>query len=118
LRLFTFTKADRLLKRQDFLRLSGSGKKTVNSNFILISAPGLTDRTRLGVTVSRKVGCAAIRNRIKRSAREFYRLNRRHMKGCWDINLIAKKSAAALSAKQVLSSLEDIFAKATGTSDH
>jgi len=40
------------------------------------------------------------------------------MKGCWDINLIAKKSAAALSAKQVLSSLEDIFAKATGTSDH
>jgi ribonuclease P protein component len=118
LRFFKFTKADRLLKRQEFLRLSGIGKKTVNSGFIIIAASGLTDRTRLGITVSKKVGCAAVRNRIKRSAREFYRLNRRHMKGCWDINLIAKKAAAAFPAKQIFSSLEDIFAKATRTSDY
>ena len=90
----------------------------VNTDFIIIAAPGLTGRTRLGITVSKKVGCAVIRNRIKRSAREFFRLNRHDIKGCWDINLIAKKSVAALTLKQVFASLKDIFAKATRNSGH
>ncbi len=118
MRLFSFTKEYRLLKRHDFLELSKNGKRVVNTDFIIIAAPGVTGRTRLGITVSKKVGCAVIRNRIKRLAREFFRLNRHHIEGCWDINLIAKKSVAALTTKQVFASLSDIFAKATRNADH
>ena len=106
---FFFTKADRILKRSEFLRLSNFGKKFQNKHFVAIFAPGLFPRTRLGITVVRKVGNAAIRNRIKRLAREYFRLNRYMIKGCWDINIIAKKKAAELSTDQTHRSLQQIF---------
>lgn len=106
---FFFTKADRILKRSEFLRLSNFGKKFQSQHFVAIFSPGLFQRTRLGVTVVRKVGNAAIRNRIKRLAREYFRLNRHMITGCWDINIIAKTTAAELSTGQTYRSLQHIF---------
>ena len=106
---FSFTKADRILKRSEFLRLSKSGKKIHNRDFLALICPGSTERTRLGITVTKKVGCAAARNRIKRVTREYFRLNRQYIKGKWDINIIAKKQAANLSTRQAFSSLKNIF---------
>jgi ribonuclease P protein component len=108
---FFFTKADRLLKRSEFLRVSNFGKKFQNKHFIAIFSPGLFQRSRLGVTVVRKVGNAAIRNRIKRLTREYFRLNRHMITGCWDINIIAKIKAAELSTDQAYQSLQHIFMK-------
>lgn len=106
---FVFTKADRILKRSEFLRLSKFGKKTQNGYFVAIFSQGRFQRTRLGVTVARKVGNATIRNRIKRFSREYFRLNRHIITGYWDINIIAKKKAADLSSKQAFLSLQNIF---------
>jgi ribonuclease P protein component len=106
---FCFTKADRILKRSEFLKLSILGKKTQNRHFIAIFSPGRFQRTRLGVTVARKVGNAPTRNRIKRFSRECFRLNRHIITGHWDINIIAKKGAADLSSEQAFLSLKDIY---------
>ena len=106
---FFFTKADRLLKRSEFLSLSNFGKKFQNKHFIAIFSPGLFQRSRLGVTVVRKVGNAAKRNRIKRLTREYFRLNRHMIIGCWDINIIAKIQAEELSTGQTHQSLQHIF---------
>lgn len=106
-----FTKADRILKRSEFLKLSLLGKKTQNRHFIAIFTKGRFQRTRLGVTVARKVGNAPTRNRIKRFSREYFRLNRHIITGHWDINIIAKKQAADLSSKQAFLSLKDVFKK-------
>ena len=106
---FLFTKADRILKRSEFLQLSKFGKKTQNRYFVAIFSPGRFQRTRLGVTVARKVGNAIIRNRIKRFSREYFRLNRHIITGYWDINIIAKKKAADISSKQAFLSLQNIF---------
>lgn len=106
---FCFTKADRILKHSEFLKLSILGKKTQNRHFIAIFAPGRFQKTRLGVTVARKVGNAPTRNRIKRFSRECFRLNRHIITGHWDINIIAKKRAADLSSEQAFLSLKDIF---------
>jgi len=106
---FCFTKADRILKRSEFLKLSILGKKTQNRHFIAIFAPGRFQKTRLGVTVARKVGNAPTRNRIKRFSRECFRLNRHIITGHWDINIIAKKKVADLSSEQAFLSLKDIF---------
>jgi len=105
----SFTKADRLLKRSEFFRLSKYGKKLHSQHFIAIYCPGRRDQTRLGVTVSKKVGQSATRNRTKRLLREYFRLNRHNIKGTWDINIISKKAAAALTSQTVFSSLKNIF---------
>jgi ribonuclease P protein component len=106
---FFFTKADRILKRPDFLRLSRKEKKISNKNFVATYCPGQFENTRLGITVSKKVGNAAARNRIKRFSREYFRLNRHMLAGCLDINITARKTAAGLTSEQTFLSLKDIF---------
>jgi ribonuclease P protein component len=111
LRFFSFTKADRILKRSDFLRLQRIGKNIQNNHFIASFGPGRYQRSRLGITVTKKVGNAATRNRIKRLSREYFRLNRHKIAGNWDINIIAKKEAAELTADQAFASLQNVFGR-------
>ena len=106
---FSFTGADKLLKRPDFLRLSKTGRKYYNRNFLAIFSPGRTDKTRIGITVTKKIGTAVTRNRIKRYVREYYRINKHRIENHWDINVIAKKDAARLTFMQACSSLQEIF---------
>jgi len=106
---FSFTKADRLLKRTEFTHLSKTGKKLQDRYFVIYFSPGQLDNSRLGVTVTKKVGSSVKRNWIKRLSREYFRLNRHHLKGPWDINIIAKKQAAQLQTDRIFSSLDDLF---------
>ena len=115
---FCFTKADRILKRSEFLKLSILGKKTQNRHFIAIFSPGRFQKTRFGVTVARKVGNAPTRNRIKRFSREYFRLNRHIITGYWDINIIAKKRAADLSSEQAFLSLKEVFKNISRSLEH
>jgi ribonuclease P protein component len=106
---FTFTKIDRILKRKDYLRLSRLGKRVQNSHFLALISPSLSEHSRLGITVTKKVGIAVTRNRIKRLVREYYRKNRHHLTGRLDISIIAKKEAATLSREETYRSLKGLF---------
>ena len=106
---FSFKKEDRILKRSEFLELTQIGRRLQNDCFIVFFKPGKLDGSRLGVTVTRKVGKAAQRNRIKRLVREFFRLNRQHLNQNWDINIVAKSKAADLSSEKVSRFLQDLF---------
>lgn len=103
------TKADRILKRSGFLWLSKTGHRLHNRYFLMVYLPGTTDRVRLGITVTRRVGNAVCRNRIKRHCREFFRRNRRRISGIWDINLIVKKEAAGVPADRIYTALMNLF---------
>ena len=107
----TFTKDDRLLKRSDFQRLSKNGKRIQNRYFIVYISRNDLKRCRLGLTVTRKVGNAVARNRIKRLAREYFRQNRHIIKDYWDISLIAKRECIEVTNKALLSALENIFVR-------
>jgi len=107
----TFTKDDRLLKRSDFLFLSNRGKRIHNRKFIAYICKNDLNRCRLGLTVTRKVGKAVKRNRIKRLAREYFRQNRHIFSDHWDISLIAKRESVDISNKALLSDLENIFVR-------
>ena len=115
---FCFTKADRIRNHSEFLRLSKIGKKIHNRHFVANFSPDRFQRTRLGITVTRKVGRATTRNRIKRFIREYFRLNRHIITGHWDINIIAKKRAAHLSSDQAFLSLKDVFGNITRSLEH
>lgn len=95
-----FTKSDRLRKRREFVDLSRRGKSVSDRYFILSFQPNGRDRSRLGITVTKKVGNAVIRNRLKRIVREFFRHNRSRINGSLDINVIVKQSAAGVSSQR------------------
>lgn len=66
--------------------------------FVAPSPPPSADvaRKRIGITVSKRVGTAVVRNRIKRFVRESYRRRRDAFPDGLDIVLVAKKAAAEL----------------------
>jgi len=67
-----------------------------------------TRPTRIGVTVTRKVGGAVIRNRIKRLVREAFRRAHPGFDAGLDIVWIAKRSAAKVRYEQVLAQMHDL----------
>jgi len=106
-----YTKADRLRKRSEFVRVSQQGRKVQNRYFIACYCPGQKSKTRIGITVTKRVGKAVIRNRIKRIIREYFRLNRKCAQPYLDINVIAKKEAADLTSEEMFFSLKGLFEK-------
>jgi len=106
---FSFTKADRILKRHEFIALAKTGRRIQNEYFIAVFSPGRHGRSRLGITVTKKVGGAVKRNKIKRLVREFFRLNRQLLSGVWDINIIAKNQIADIASEKAYRSLQNIF---------
>jgi ribonuclease P protein component len=60
---------------------------------------------RIGITVSRKVGCAVTRNKVKRYIREIFRHNR-HTLPAVDMNVIARRESATMDFPSVLRELE------------
>jgi ribonuclease P protein component len=115
---FTLTKADRLLQRREYIALSKCGRRIQNEHFIAYFSADRPGRSRIGITVTKKVGPAVIRNRIKRLVREFFRLNRHRLSGKRDISIIAKRQAAGLYSKEAYRSLQEIADRISGYDNH
>jgi ribonuclease P protein component len=76
----SFTAEDKIRHSGEFLRLQRTGVRYQTAHFVFFASrlPD-SDHTRLGVTVSRRIGKAVVRNRIKRRLRECFRLRLRPM---------------------------------------
>jgi len=93
----TYPKQNRLLRRSDYLRLSSSSPFFKGRRFILLVKENECDLPRIGITVSRKVGGAVVRNRIKRHLREVFRHICSFLPSV-DLHVIARRSAADCSS--------------------
>lgn len=85
----------RLRQRDDFVAVQSDGIK-VHGRHLLALARRRSDPHlggRLGLTVTKKVGNAVVRNRIKRFVRDWMRIHDWVPAG-WDLVLVAKDSAA------------------------
>lgn len=106
-----YTKTDRLRKRTEYLHVSQHGKKVQNQHFLAYFSPNKENASRLGITVTKRIGNAVTRNRIKRIVREHFRLNQKEAQPYLDINVIAKKHAVTLTSEHLFHSLSDLFEK-------
>ena len=84
-------KADVTVKENyEFRRIYRRGKTAVSPTLVLYCQKNRRGLTRLGITVSTKLGGAVTRNRIRRRLREIWRLNRAALQPGWDIILVAR----------------------------
>ncbi|SHJ50319.1 ribonuclease P protein component [Malonomonas rubra DSM 5091] len=83
------------------------GCKIHTPHFILLLAENSSLRCRLGLTVSRKVGNAVMRNRVKRNVREFFRREQSKFTNVVDFSVVAKRGAADLSHKDIFAELQN-----------
>ncbi len=110
---FAFSKTERVLDRKDFVNLNRSGKRLRTAHFtVLVSKNGL-GRTRLGITVSKKVGGAVTRNRLKRLTREVFRLHKGLFPAGCDIVVSARESAGELDFQKVKEELLELVTNST-----
>lgn len=106
---------DRMTRRPDFLR-AARGRKAVTRGFILQSfrrpATDLvaSDAPRVGFTVSRKVGGAVVRNRVRRRLKEAMRaVGPRAARTGHDYVMVGRRGAITLPFPDLLGDLERAF---------
>jgi ribonuclease P protein component len=110
-----FRRSDRLLRSREFQHVARHGRRAVVRGFVVLMAPRAAADApggpRLGVTVSRRVGGAVVRNRLKRRIREWFRAEARTLPAGVDVVVIGRRAAATLSATEVAQELEDATAE-------
>jgi len=106
--LASFTPADRLHHSAEFRFLQRHGARAEGRHFVVYAGrfPG-DEKSRLGVTVSRRVGGAVVRNTIKRRVRETYRLMLRTMVSPGiSLVVIARTGAGELTSAAIVGELK------------
>jgi ribonuclease P protein component len=107
-------RAARLRDARDFQRVNRTGTRRAGLHFVAVvavSGPVPVARPRLGLAVSRRVGNAVARNRVKRRVREWFRRERASLPAGTDWVVIARAGAAELGASEVARELSELASR-------
>ena len=83
-----------------------------NSFLVLYARPNKLTINRVGITVSKKLGHAVVRNRVRRRLREVYRLNEAQFRPGWDIVVVARSRCIAADFQSITKAYLALAAKA------
>ena len=97
--------SESLKRNSDFQRVYREGKSYANRYLVLYVLQNQTERNRLGISVSKKVGNSVVRHRMARLIRESYRLQEDMFNSGLDMVVIARVSAKDHSMKEIESAL-------------
>ena len=100
------------LKLNHIFRRLYSSSGHANSFLVLYARRNRSDANRVGVTVSKKLGCAVVRNRVRRRLREVYRLNEARFAPGWDIVVVARSRCVRASFSQLTQAYLSLAEKA------
>lgn len=104
----------RLKRKSDFKKVYTHGKSIANRSLVLYMMNNLdVDEYRFGISVSKKIGKAVVRNRVKRLIKEaiISILKKHSLRKNIDIVIIARKPVISSDFAQVEASVEHLFRK-------
>ena len=81
------------LKLNHIFRKLYHTKGVADGYLVLYARRNRTEENRIGITVSKKLGKAHVRNRTRRRLREVYRINEHRFRPGWDIVVVARSKA-------------------------
>lgn len=97
--------SESLKKNTQFQFVYKNGKSYANKYLIMYVKENGTDRNRIGISVSRKVGNSVVRHRVTRLVRESYRLHENIFNSGLDMVIVARPAAACAGYYEVESAL-------------
>jgi ribonuclease P protein component len=108
-----FPRAAKLLSPGDFARVFAVRRSAASGPLVLYACPAAsgTQPARLGLSVSRRIGNAVVRNRWKRRLREAFRQVRATLPGGNDFVIVVRSGAppaGASGARQVEETIRDL----------
>jgi len=104
-----FPKEARLRKRSEFLSLRNAGKRMRSKHFLFVRHLVNQAPAQLGITVTKKIGGAVARNRIKRGVREGFRQMRDELPRAGKILVIAQKGSAELQSMEIQTEIQSML---------
>ncbi|MEO5376914.1 MAG: ribonuclease P protein component [Magnetococcus sp. DMHC-6] len=107
----SFPKSARLLHSKQFKEVISFGKRWNSKLFVLVTYFSKQPECRLGLIVSRKVGNAVERNRVKRNIRECFRTERERLPSGLDCVVIARSESGTIDNAQQREQLLRLFAR-------
>ena len=90
-----------LKNSRDFSQVYNHRKSLANKYLVMYIKPNDLMYSRIGISVSKKVGNSVVRHRITRLLRESYRLNRNIIKEGYDIVIVARNTAKGKSFQEI-----------------
>ena len=103
-------KEQRLRSSRDFAVVRRDGRSRADRLLVLVSRPNNLDVTRLGFIVSKRVGNAVVRNRVRRRLKEAARLSQ--IEYGWDLVFIARQGASSADYKELSGSVKKLLTRA------
>lgn len=97
--------SESLKKNNDFQNVYRNGKSYANRYLVMYVLKNETEKNRIGISVSKKVGNSVIRHHLTRLIRESYRLHEDMFNSGLDIVIIARTTARNVSYHEIESAL-------------
>ena len=104
-----FPRQERLTRKRDFETAFKTGRKSVGAAFVCYVVRRESQGRKFGFAVSRKVGTAVVRNRVKRYLREFFRTHRAQIDEDALIVVVARPAAANANFDQCVRAMRRLL---------
>ena len=88
-------------KNRDFQKIYDTGKSYANRQLDMYVSENFSEDTRIGISVSKKVGNSVVRHHMTRLLREVFRLNKQNIRRGLDIIVVVRVAAKTSDYKQL-----------------
>ena len=88
-------------KYDDFRRVYSTGRSRANRSMVMYLRENGTERNRIGISASKKIGNSVVRHRMVRLVREAFRLHVQETKQGYDIVVVVRTTAVGHTYQEI-----------------